>query len=113
VLVSGFALSIDNIKLKNLSRRYMMTFTALCSKGPKVGTCPRPPFGQKIVPIFWPDVKNFSFLRDIKKSETIPDKVGYFNYDPEKLLKSQTARPPAEKTFSGKFSFLTSVTRSV
>jgi hypothetical protein len=32
------------------SERQNMT-TALCAKGP-FGPCPRPPFGQKIVPIF-------------------------------------------------------------
>jgi hypothetical protein len=53
-------------------------------------TTARLPFGQKIVPIFsfffvWAGRKKTEvFSREIKKWQTSPYKVGYFNYGLEK-----------------------------
>jgi hypothetical protein len=61
-------------------RVILIMTTALCAKGQGL------PLGKKLSQFFgWPE-KTKVFFRKIKKSQTSPDKVGYFNYGPEKLL---------------------------
>jgi hypothetical protein len=60
--------------------------TTLCAKG-TFGTCPRPPFGQKIVPIFsfflfGPGYFNYDYRKGIFFVADKSPTLGYFNYGP-------------------------------